>query len=120
MEQRKTEYYAVPLNVFIKNVKALKIPVEYVKEDNGSWSCWTKPGVWGLIKARGTGATLDKAIDDYLDTSKEIADCIYQDNLPKDSDIVINDISIECFFKVIARPKKELRQCLILINKQEE
>ena len=51
-----------------------------------NWRCWTKPGVWGLIKAHGTGATLDEAIDDYLDTSKEIADCIYQDNLPKDVD----------------------------------
>ena len=81
MEQRTNDYASLPLLAFVAKIKNLKIPVEYVHEDDGSWSCWTDPNYLGIMHTHGTGATLDEALDDYVDALKEIAECIYEDNV---------------------------------------
>ena len=71
MEQQTTEYSSLPLLAFVAMIKNLKIPVVYVKDDDGSWSCWTEYDTFGPINTYGIGATLDEAIDDYIDALKE-------------------------------------------------
>ena len=100
------QYGTMPLNAFLANVRDLKIPVEYVKEDKGDWSCWTEPYYLGLVHTHGTGATLNEAFNDYVDALKEITECVYEDNLPEDN------ISIEYMAKIMASPNEELRKCL--------
>ncbi|MBQ6772860.1 MAG: hypothetical protein IJP48_02235 [Synergistaceae bacterium] len=100
------EYGTIPLDAFLKNVKSLRIPVEYVREDNGHWSCWTKHDISGLINTYGVGDNFNEAIDDYIDALKEIAECIYEDNLPEDN------ISVEYLAKIFMSPKEELKKCL--------
>ncbi|MBQ3395522.1 MAG: hypothetical protein IJG55_04220, partial [Synergistaceae bacterium] len=60
----------------------------------------------GTIQTYGVGATFDEAVDDYVDALKEIAECIYEDNLPED------DISVEWLAKIMMSSKDELKQCL--------
>lgn len=105
MEQRTVDY-SMPLLAFVAMLKNLEIPVEYVKEDNGSWSCWTKPGHPGLMHTHGTGTTLDEAFDDYIDALKEIAECIYEDNVPD------KNTSAEYLSKILMSSKEELKKCL--------
>lgn len=100
------QYGTMPLNAFLANVRDLKIPIEYVKEDNGHWSCWTQHDSTDLFNTYGVGSNFIEAIDDYGDALKEIADCIYEDNLPEDN------LSAEYLVKIMASPKEELRQCL--------
>ena len=100
------EYETIPLDTFLKNVRSLRIPVEYIRDEDGSWSCWTEFDTDGYINTYGVGATLDEAIDDYVDALKEIAECIYEDNLPEDN------MSVEYFAKIFMSPKEILKQCL--------
>ena len=106
MEQRTTEYASLPLVAFVTMIKNLKIPVRYIKCDDGSWSCWTEFDTFGPINTYGLGATLDEAIDDYVDALKEIAECIYDDNLPD------KYTSAEYLAKILISSKEELKQCL--------
>ena len=103
MEQ---QYGIIPLAPFLANVRSITIPVEYVREDNGHWSCWTDPNYLGIMHTHGAGATLDEALDDYVDALKEIAECIYEDDVPED------DISVEWLAKILMTPKEELKKCL--------
>ena len=105
------QYGKIPLDAFLANVKSLRIPVEYVKEDNGHWSCWTRHDISGLINTYGVGTNFIEAIDDYGDALKEIADCIYEEDLPEDK------LSVEYLVNIMASPKEELKQCLILTQK---
>ena len=106
MEQRNVDYSSVPLLAFVTRIRDLKIPVEYVKEDDESWSCWTKPDHPGLMHTHGTGATLDEAFDDYVDALKEIAVCIYEDSVPD------KNTSAEYLSKILMSSKEELKRCL--------
>ena len=100
------EYGTIPLDAFLTNVRNMRIPVVYVKGDDGSWSCWTEFDTEGYINTYGVGDTLDEAIDDYLDALKEIAECIYDFNLPEDT------MSVEYLAKIFMSPKENLKQCL--------
>ena len=106
MEQQTAGYGIIPLAAFLTTVRNLTIPVEYVREDNGDWSCWTKPGYLGLMHTHGTGNTLEEALDDYIDALKEIAESIYQYNLPDEY------TSVEYLTKILISSKEELKQCL--------
>ena len=106
MEQRTAEYSSLPLVAFVTMIKNLKIPVVYVKDEGEGWSCWTEYDTIGPINTYGIGDTLDEAIDDYLDALKEIAECIYEDNLPD------KYTSAEYLAKILMSSKEELRQCL--------
>ena len=106
MEQIATEYASVPLVAFVTMIKNLQIPVRYVKGENGSWSCWTEFDTFGPINTYGIGETLDEAIDDYVDALKEIAECIYEDNLPD------KYTSAEYLAKILMCSKEELKKCL--------
>ena len=103
MEQ---QYGTVPLAPFLAAVRNVTIPVKYVREDNGHWSCWTRHGVPGTINTYGVGTTFDEAVDDYVDALKEIAECIYEDDVPEDN------ISVECLAKILMSSKEELKKCL--------
>ena len=106
MEQRTAEYGQIPLASFLANVRNITIPVEYVREDNGHWSCWTKHDIPGTIQTFGVGDNFNEAVDDYVDALKEIAECIYEDNIP---DI---NTSPEYLMKFLASSKEELKKCL--------
>ncbi len=106
MEQRIPEYGTIPLTPFLANVRNVTIPVQYIREDNGHWSCWTKHDMPGLIQTYGVGETFNEAVDDYVDALKEIAECIYEDDVPEDN------ISVECLAKILMSSKEELKQCL--------
>ena len=106
MNNMTANYEILPLTAFVTHIKNLTIPIEYVREDNGSWSCWTKPRYFGLMHTHGTGATLDEALDDYVDALKDIAECIYQENLPDEH------TSAEYLAKILMSSKEELKQCL--------
>ncbi len=100
------QYGTMPLNTFLANIRDLRIPVEYVKEDNGHWSCWTQHDISGVINTYGVGSNFIEAIDDYSDALKEIADCIYECDLPEDN------LPVECMVKIAASPNEELKECL--------
>ncbi|MBQ7219935.1 MAG: hypothetical protein IJS28_03030 [Synergistaceae bacterium] len=106
MEQRTVDCLSLPLLAFVARIRNLKIPVEYVREDNGHWSCWTKYNAPGTIQTYGVGITFDEAVDDYIDALKEIARCIYEDDEPTD------DVSFEFFAKILMSSKEELKKCL--------
>ena len=106
MEQRNVDYSSLPLLAFVASIRNLKIPVEYVKGEDGSWSCWTEFDTYGPINTYGIGATLDEAIDDYIDALKEIAESIYEDNVPD------KYTSAEYLAKILMSSKEELRKCL--------
>ena len=106
MEQRTNDYASLPLLAFVARIKNLPLPVEYVHEDDGSWSCWTEPDSSGIMHTHGTGATLDEAFDDYVDALKEIAECIYEDNVPD------KNTSIDYLAKILMSSREELRRCL--------
>ena len=106
MEQHTAEYGRIPLTAFLANVRNITIPVEYVREDNGHWSCWTKHDIPGTIQTFGVGDNFNEAVDDYVDALKEIAECIYEDDLPED------DISVEWLAKILMTSKEDLKKCL--------
>ena len=106
MEQHIAEYGRISLAAFLANVRNITIPVEYVREDNGHWSCWTKHDIPGTIQTFGVGDNFNEAVDDYVDALKEIAECIYEDDLPED------DISVEWLAKILMTSKEELKKCL--------
>lgn len=106
MEQHTAEYGRIPLAAFLANVRNITIPVEYVREDNGHWSCWTKHDIPGTIQTFGVGDNFNEAVDDYVDALKEIAECIYEDDLPED------DISVKWLAKILMTSKEDLKKCL--------
>lgn len=107
MELRTAEYRSVSLGAFLLAVKHMTIPVEYVHDNNGQWSCWTKPGVYGAIDTFGAGGTLDEAKADYVNALKDIAECIYDDYSVCDE-----RVSTEFLMKVLLTSREELIQCL--------
>ena len=106
MEQRNVDYSSLPLLAFVARIRNLKIPVEYIKGEDGSWSCWSNTNCYGLTQTYGWGTTFDEAIDDYVTALKEIAECIYQDSVPD------KYTSAEYLAKILMSSKEELRKCL--------
>ena len=106
MMEQTAGYGTIPLAPFLANVRNLTIPVEYVREDNGHWSCWTRHDFHKVFSTYGTGSTFNEAVDDYVDALKEIAECIYEDDVPEDN------ISVEYLAKIMMSSKEELRKCL--------
>ena len=106
MEQHTAECRNTELAAFLTKVKNLQIPVRYVPEDNGHWSCWSKSDCDGLTQTYGWGTTFNEAVDDYVDALKEIAECIYEDNLPD------KYTSAEYLAKILMCSKEELKKCL--------
>ena len=106
MQTQTNECISLPMLAFIAAIKNLNIPVRYVKGDDGSWCCRTEADTFGPINTYGVGATLDEAIDDYVDALKEIAECIYEDDLPD------KYTSSEYLAKILMSSKKELKKCL--------
>ncbi len=100
------DYASLPLLAFVARIKNLRIPVEYEQEDNGSWSCWSDPHCEGLTQTYGCGNTFDEAVNDYVDALKEIAACIYED------EVLDKNTSAEYLTKILICSKEELKQCL--------
>jgi len=107
MEMRTAEYRSVSLGAFLLAVKNMTVPVEYVHDDNGQYSCWTKRGAFGAINAFGVGGTLDEAKADYVNALKDLAECIYDDYSVNDE-----SVSSEFLMKVLLTSREELIQCL--------